>query len=151
MTAHDRSPWSPRTALVVLVVGLAVANVVRSTIVAGRYHLPFNLAVGGLATGVGLAGGLGAAGLGSHGVGAGLTGQDGTQHGVGPHGVEQRGALPGEVAAGQLLAVKGLVVHLLGLHAAQLPGAVDHAQRNGHDAAARQPGQGAVGGRHCSG
>jgi membrane protease YdiL (CAAX protease family) len=47
-----------RRALAVLVGGLAVADVARSAVVPQRWHLPFNLALGGFAVAVGRWGGL---------------------------------------------------------------------------------------------
>ena len=51
-------------ALVVLVLVLATANITRSAVVPGRYHLVFNLALAAVAVGIGVAAGMSVAELG---------------------------------------------------------------------------------------
>jgi membrane protease YdiL (CAAX protease family) len=64
VTAASTPHLGPTAALALLVGGLAAANVIRSTIVPGGWHLAFNLGIGAFAVGVAVAAGLGAAELG---------------------------------------------------------------------------------------
>lgn len=86
----------PRAAVVASVGVLALANVARSTIVASRWHLAFNLATGAVTVVVGLVAGLGAAGLGLR--------RDRAEAGARLGGVAF-GAIAGVVAVGGLLGV----------------------------------------------
>lgn len=65
-TATSTAPLGPTAALAVLVAGLAVANVTRSALVPGAWHLAFNLGIGLFAVSVAVAAGLGTADLGLH-------------------------------------------------------------------------------------
>ena len=62
----ERAPGTGLTRrwLAGLVAGAAIANVVRTTVLPGAAHFPFNLAVGGAAVGVALGAGLSARELG---------------------------------------------------------------------------------------
>lgn len=66
MTATSTAPLGPTAALAVLIAGLTVANVARSALVPGAWHLAFNLGIGLFAVSVAVAAGLGTADLGLH-------------------------------------------------------------------------------------